>query len=227
MRALPVHERFHSWQGEGVHTGRNAFFIRLFGCPVKCPWCDSAGTWHPAHVPKKVPKLTPEELAEEAAAARPEFVVITGGEPAIHDLGSLTRALAARKLPAHIETSGAFELTGQLAWVTVSPKWASLPLDSALARADELKLIVEDATSVDRWLDVLGKRIGHVRHIWLHPEWTQRANPAVLAAITQAVKQRGGPFRAGWQMHKLYRADELDARSATAVPLGGDVSKGF
>lgn len=78
----PVNETFLSWQGEGVHLGRKAFFIRLQGCPVKCAWCDSASTWHPQHVPKDLRRASAEELAAEAAAARPEFVVLTGENPA-------------------------------------------------------------------------------------------------------------------------------------------------
>ena len=66
----PVNETFLSWQGEGVHLGRKAFFIRLQGCPVKCAWCDSASTWHPQFVPKQVRKALPAELAAEARIDR-------------------------------------------------------------------------------------------------------------------------------------------------------------
>ena len=80
-RALPVYERFHAWQGEGAHMGKSAFFIRLHGCPVHCPWCDSAGTWHPDHVPDSIDRIEPIDLAEEALQSGCEIVVITGGEP--------------------------------------------------------------------------------------------------------------------------------------------------
>ncbi len=225
MSAYPVHEIFYSWQGEGCHLGRAAFFIRLFGCPLHCPWCDSAGTWHPDYVPRKVPRRTAVDLAGEAAAERPEFVVITGGEPCIHNLTALTAALRGRGLPAHLETSGAYPITGDIAWVTLSPKRAAAPLPDCVARASEFKLIVEDAGSVDHWVAEL-KRLGRAdddpRPVWLHPEWTRRHDPEVLAAITRAVKERRAPFRAGWQMHKNYRADALDARSAPEAPLGGN-----
>ena len=89
MEGYPVYERFHSWQGEGLHWGKSAFFIRLHGCPVHCPWCDSAGTWHPDHKPESVDRMNPDELADEAFMACPEIVVITGGEPAIHNLQNL------------------------------------------------------------------------------------------------------------------------------------------
>ncbi|NER01051.1 MAG: radical SAM protein, partial [Cyanothece sp. SIO2G6] len=76
-----------------MHLGRSAYFIRLFGCPVHCPWCDSAGTWHPDYVPKDIDRISPKALAEQAAASGAEFVVVTGGEPAIHDLGALTEEI--------------------------------------------------------------------------------------------------------------------------------------
>jgi len=222
----PVNETFLSWQGEGVHLGRKAFFIRLQGCPVKCAWCDSASTWHPQYVPKQVRKSTADELAAEAKAAEPQFVVITGGEPCVHDLAPLVAALAAVGLPPHLETCGAFPIAPGFAWVTVSPKWAKLPLPESLQRADEVKLIVEAPDSVDRWTQAVGGRWA-APNVWLHPEWSQRANPAILTAITDHVKRFGGVFRAGWQVHKPYSADALDARARPPVPLGGDPAKGL
>jgi len=221
----PVNETFLSWQGEGVHLGRKAFFIRLQGCPVRCAWCDAASTWHPAHVPKDVRKASAEELAAEAAASRPEFVVLTGGEPCIHDLGPLVAALAAKGLSAHLETCGAFPVPAGLAWVTVSPKWAKPPTAEALAAADELKVIVEEPETIGKWEAALGGWVCPV--VWLHPEWSRRGDPAVLGAITDTVKARGAPFRAGWQVHKPYAADSLDPRSRPPAPLGGDPSRGF
>lgn len=226
MDTLPIYETFHTWQGEGAHLGRAAFFIRTFGCPVHCPWCDSAGTWHPDFVPEDIERADVETLADKAAATAAEFVVITGGEPAIHDLGPLTAALTKRNLPAHLETSGAFPLRGDFAWVTLSPKRWKEPLTETLARADEFKIIVEDAGSIAFWEEKIGAHYGS-KPVWLHPEWSQRDNPAVLSAITETVKTKGTPYRAGWQLHKLYKADEADPASRRNVPLGGDPGKGF
>lgn len=222
----PVNETFLSWQGEGVHLGRKAFFIRLQGCPVKCAWCDSASTWHPQYVPKQVRKATAEELAAEAKAADPQFVVITGGEPCVHDLGPLLAALQAVGLPAHLETCGAYPIAPGFAWVTLSPKWAKLPLAESLHRADEVKIIVEAPESIARWTEAVGGQWA-APHVWLHPEWSQRANPTVLKAITDHIKAVGGAFRAGWQVHKPYSADALDVRARPPVPLGGDPAKGL
>lgn len=222
----PVNETFLSWQGEGVHLGRKAFFIRLQGCPVKCAWCDSASTWHPQYVPKQVRKAIADELAAEAKASEPQFVVITGGEPCVHDLGPLLAALKSVGLPAHLETCGAYPIVPGFAWVTVSPKWAKLPLAESLQRADEVKIIVEAPESIARWTEAVGGQ-WVAPSVWLHPEWTQRANPAVLKAITDHVKAVGGAFRAGWQVHKPYSADALDVRARPPVPLGGDPAKGL
>jgi organic radical activating enzyme len=222
----PVNETFLSWQGEGVHLGRKAFFIRLQGCPVKCAWCDSASTWHPQYVPKQVRKATAAELADEAKASAPQFVVITGGEPCVHDLGPLVAALKSVGLPAHLETCGAYTIEPGIAWVTVSPKWAKLPLAESLQRADEVKIIVEAPDTIARWTEAVGGQ-WLAPHVWLHPEWSQRANPAVLKAITDHIKAVGGALRAGWQVHKPYSADALDARARPPVPLGGDPAKGL
>jgi organic radical activating enzyme len=222
----PVNETFLSWQGEGVHLGRKAFFIRLQGCPVKCAWCDSASTWHPQFVPKDLRRASAADLAAEAVAARPEFVVLTGGEPCIHDLAPLVEALRSVGLPAHLETCGAYPIAPGLAWVTLSPKWAKPPLPASLARADEVKIIVESPESIARWTEAVGGQWS-ARHVWLHPEWSQRAQPEVLRAITDHVKSVGAPFRAGWQVHKPYAADSLDLRARPPAPLGGDLSKGF
>ncbi|MGF1448983.1 MAG: 7-carboxy-7-deazaguanine synthase QueE [Opitutales bacterium] len=234
-RLLPVHECFHTWQGEGCHLGRSAYFIRLFGCPVNCAWCDAAGTWHPDYVPADIEKQSPTALTKKAVESAAEIVVITGGEPAIHDLGPLTQALIEAGLPVHLETSGGFALRGNFDWVTVSPKAAAPPLPDVLARANELKVIVEAPGSIETWLHRVGAHLKPECVVWLHPEWGQRETPAVLAAISTAVKQgvtlaeRAQPLRprAGWQVHKLYRVDALDPASRAPAPLGGDPERGY
>ena len=169
MNDLPVYERFHSWQGEGFHLGKSAFFIRLHGCPVHCPWCDSAGTWHPDHKPDNIERINAIDLADEAFMACPEIVVITGGEPAVHDLIGLSHQLRSRNLPIHLETCGAYPIMGEMDWITISPKWAVLPIEENLERVDEWKVIVENEDSIEKWCDALPlKEMG--LPVWLHPE---------------------------------------------------------
>ncbi len=202
--AYPVFEKFGSWQGEGAHAGRAAFFIRLFGCPIRCAWCDSAGTWGGDDaVPAQ--KISAGTLADEAAAAHPDFVVITGGEPAIHELSPLCDALHARGLRVHLETSGAFRIRGNVDWITVSPKEKRPPLSENWARASELKLIVSRPEDIAFWAEKISReRVSSSAPIWLHPEWSRREDPAVLSAISAWVVAHGFPFRAGWQLHKLF-----------------------
>lgn len=221
---LPVHEQFYSFQGEGCHAGRAAYFIRLFGCPVHCPWCDSAGTWHPDFTPKHIERLEVATLAAAAAASAAEFTVITGGEPTIHDLRALTDALQAVGQPVHLETSGAFPIKGDFDWITLSPKRWKLPLEANLALADELKIIVDRVDAIAEYKSTCPTT---QIPVWLHPEWSQHQNPVILNAVTHWVKEHGAPYRAGWQQHKNYAADRLDPRSAAPAPLGGDIQQGF
>ena len=221
---LPVHERFTTFQGEGVNMGRAAFFIRTFGCPLHCGFCDSAGTWHPDYIPARVDKFSVDQLVSEAGLSNCELVVITGGEPAIHDLLPLTAALQNNGHRIAIETSGSFPIRGKFDCITVSPKRAKAPLPESLAQATELKLIITEPDDIGYWLNAVGPLANMVNcsSVWLHPEWSQRNNPAVLNAITQAVIRLGDPIRAGYQLHKLYRADLLDPRTAPTAPLGGN-----
>jgi organic radical activating enzyme len=149
-----VVETFHSLQGEGLHAGRSAFFIRLGGCQVGCSWCDTKHSW-----PQDVhPNRT---LAELAAAARQAagngaaFVVITGGEPLHHQLDPLCAALRAEAwnrqgsaLPLHLETSGVDPLSGHFDWITLSPKPHRPPSPELLAACDELKVIVHNTSDL-------------------------------------------------------------------------------
>ena len=218
MSELPVYERFHSWQGEGYHMGKSAFFIRLHGCPVHCPWCDSAGTWHPDHKPQSIKRMPAHDLADEAFLACPEIVVITGGEPAIHDLIGLAYQLRSRNLPVHIETCGAYPIMGEMDWITISPKWAAPPIEENLERADEWKIIVEDEHSIAKWCEVLPLK-NMDTPVWLHPEWSQSKNPMVLHSINEWVKENGFPFRAGFQLHKIFKSDQEDKRSKPEASL--------
>ncbi|MGB0745107.1 MAG: 7-carboxy-7-deazaguanine synthase QueE [Opitutales bacterium] len=242
---LPIHEQFYSFQGEGVHVGRAAYFIRTYGCPVHCPWCDSAGTWHPDYLPEKIRRLEEAELAQTAAKSKAEFVVVTGGEPAIHDLEPLVDALHEKGLKVHLETSGAFPIQGNFDWITLSPKRWKLPLEACIRLADEFKIIVDQPDAIEAYSEVIaaaeetsasdngqtrtrqGSRPPEGKPIWLHPEWSMREDAVILNKITEWVKTHGAPYRAGWQVHKPYQADILDPQSARPAPLGGKLERGY
>ena len=147
-------ETFHSLQGEGLHAGRSAFFIRLGGCKVGCSWCDTKHSWpEQTHPSQSLSALA--AAAHGAAQAGAAFVVITGGEPLHHNLDTLCATLTAQvlnrqgqPLPLHLETSGVDPLSGQFAWITLSPKPHRPPCPELLAACDELKVIVHTASDL-------------------------------------------------------------------------------
>lgn len=204
--SLPVYEHFYSFQGEGVHMGCAAYFIRTYGCPVRCPWCDSMGTWHPEHKVKNIQRLAITTLLQKVLETNCKFVVITGGEPAVHNLHPLVSALREAKVPSHIETSGAYPINSVLDWITVSPKKWKHPLIENLEKSNEIKLIIEDFSSFSYWLPIIEPYMDG-KDVWLHPEWSQINNINLLSHIADLIKQYGAPFRAGWQMHKLYQVE--------------------
>ena len=145
---LPVVETFHSLQGEGLHSGRSAFFIRLAGCSVGCSWCDTKHSWPQAqHGTLPLAELVAQVNAAGAAGAG--FVVITGGEPLHHNLDPLCDALTRTGLPLHLETSGVDPLSGRFDWITLSPKPHAPPRAAALAACHELKVVVHTTADLD------------------------------------------------------------------------------
>lgn len=227
----PVYERFYTWQGEGVHMGRAAYFIRLYGCPQGCPWCDSAGTWHTEYRPQEVIMLSAAELVSVVMRDSPDeaIVVLTGGEPIMFDLEPLTTELRSAGRQIHLETSGIAPLRGTVDWLTLSPKpTGQLPMNSVVEQANEVKIIVHDPSDIQGGVALL-TRLTPNTVIWLHPEWSKARDrdAAVLNAITEAVKLNPR-LRAGYQIHKLYRADELDQHSSKRlIPLGGNIKLGY
>jgi len=148
-QSLPVVETFHSLQGEGLHAGRSAFFIRLAGCRVGCSWCDTKHSWPEASHPHQS-LSTLGTSAAGAVAAGAGFVVITGGEPLHHNLSGLCGTLRAAiegatgaPVPLHLETSGVDPLRGTFDWITLSPKRHNPPTPELLAACHELKVVVQ------------------------------------------------------------------------------------
>jgi organic radical activating enzyme len=225
--AYRVHEWFHAFQGEGVHMGRSAWFVRLYGCDQRCPWCDSAGTWHRDYFPKDLIVRTAVDVAA-LLGPEPGFVVITGGEPTLYDLEPLTRVFHMDGRSVHLETAGHRPIRGDLDWVTLSPKpFGKPPLGENVRLANEFKIVVAKPEDVAVGLDAIADRTPGTP-VWLHPEWSQRENSEVLAAICAAVASDSScTLRAGWQLHKLYRVDQLDPRSRPSVPLGGNPALGY
>lgn len=212
----PIYEHFYAWQGEGIHSGRSAYFIRTYGCPLKCPWCDSAGTWSKNYIPEFIEKLDSEEILNLTKGKVFNFYVITGGEPTIFDWSEFTNK---KDRPVHLETSGSFKIKGDFDWITVSPKRSKNPTKENIKRANEIKLIVEDEDSVRFWLNEFPE-ILEKETVWLNPEWSKRNDKDVLKKINETVKNNLN-FRAGYQLHKLFLVDQEDENTKQEVPLGG------
>ncbi len=165
---LPIMEYFYSIQGEGYHSGRPAFFIRIAGCDVGCVWCDVKESWdRNDHEVKTV-----DFLIEEVKKSGTEFVVITGGEPAMYDLTILTKELASLGIYVAIETSGAYELMGTFDWVCLSPKKFKAPLKSVVKSAHELKVIVFNNHDF-KWGEEYAHQVPDACKLYFQPEWSK------------------------------------------------------
>lgn len=167
-RMLPLVEDFYTIQGEGYHAGKPAYFIRLGGCDVGCRWCDAKFTWNA----KLYPPTPVTEIVERAASLPAQAIVITGGEPTLYPLEPLTKALKARGLEIFIETSGTHPLSGDIDWVCLSPKRQQPPLQNALERADELKVIIEKEEDI-AWAEENARSVRSACRLYLQPEWSQ------------------------------------------------------
>lgn len=163
---LPVMEHFYTLQGEGFHQGKAAYFIRLGGCDVGCVWCDVKGSWDA----DKHPKFDVQSLISEVKKTPAEIVVITGGEPLMHDLDALTNELKHAGLKTHIETSGAHPLSGSWDWICLSPKKFKAPLPEILPLANELKIVVFNKSDFD-WAEKYAAFVSPSCKLFLQPEW--------------------------------------------------------
>ncbi len=190
----PVVEMFHSVQGEGHWAGTSAFFVRLGGCDVGCWFCDTKESWNA----KRHPQRSVEEIAAAAIAARPAIAVITGGEPLLHDLGPLTQALRSRGLRVQLETSGAHPFSGDLDWVTLSPKTFKAPHPSVYPRVSELKVVIAQ-TQDFAWAEEQAAQVPASALRLLQPEWS---TPESQQLIFDYVLQHP-QWRVSLQTHKF------------------------
>ena len=165
---LPLMEEFYTIQGEGFHTGKAAYFIRIGGCDVGCHWCDVKESWNA--------KLHPPTSADSIVANVIKYantVVITGGEPLMWELAYITNALQANNIKTHIETSGAYKLNGTWDWICLSPKKTKLPLAEIYLKCHELKVIVFNKNDF-KFAEEQAAKVGESCELFLQPEWSNR-----------------------------------------------------
>lgn len=188
QQVLPVMESFYTLQGEGFHQGRAAYFIRLGGCDVGCVWCDVKESWDA----EKHPRFSIDEIVgklnEETKFQNPNsktqiptlpIVVITGGEPLMHDLTELTKAIHAEGFETNIETSGSSPLSGEWDWICLSPKKFKAPLAEVVPHAHELKVVIFNKSDF-AWAEEYAALVSPTCKLYLQPEWDKAAQMTPL-----------------------------------------------
>lgn len=195
----PVMETFTSVQGEGAFSGVPSFFIRLAGCNVGCVWCDVKESWDE----KVHPLKTVREILDLASASKTKVVIITGGEPTMHDLNPLTTELSALGFRVHLETSGTEVLTGSFDWITFSPKKFKEPLEEYFSKSHELKVVVNHESDL-AWAETHAQRMSERTSFFLQPEWERRERMMPLI-FDYAIKNPH--WRVGLQIHKYLNVD--------------------
>jgi organic radical activating enzyme len=194
-KELPIMEYFYTIQGEGSYAGRAAFFIRLAGCDVGCVWCDVKESWNA----NEHPLLTIDFIIEEVVKSGANFLVITGGEPAMYDLTELTKRLKELKLEIAIETSGTYALIGQIDWYCFSPKKFKQPVQDAYDKAAELKVIINHPSDFE-FAELHASKVNSLCKLYLQPEWSKqdRFLPEIIAYVKRYPK-----WRISLQTHKF------------------------
>lgn len=194
MGSLPVMEHFYTLQGEGYHQGKAAYFIRLGGCDVGCVWCDVKDSWEGGRHPLK----SISELIYHVKQTPAKLVVITGGEPLMHELTSLTREFHDAGFELNIETSGAYPLSGEWDWVCVSPKKFKAPLPDILPKASELKVVVYHKSDFE-WAEKYAAQVSPDCKLYLQPEWKKASQ--VIPLIIEYIKANP-KWELSLQIHK-------------------------
>lgn len=193
---LPLMEAFYTLQGEGFHKGSAAYFVRIGGCDVGCHWCDVKESWDA----KKHPPTAIDNIVSTAKKYS-NTVVVTGGEPLMWNMKPLTDAFKYVKIQTHIETSGAYPLTGHWDWFCLSPKKNKLPTSAAYARADELKVIIHNKDDF-RFAEEQASKVNDDCVLYLQPEWSKRDQimPLMVDYVLQNPK-----WKVSLQTHKYLK----------------------
>ncbi len=187
-------ECFYSIQGEGMHTGKAAYFIRLAGCNVGCHWCDVKESWDK----NKHPLVEIEQLVKDAKLSGAPIVIITGGEPTMYPLQKLTKSLKKEGLAVHLETSGSYIIDGEFDWICLSPKKLKPPLKESLQKADELKVVIYNKDDF-KWAVQNAAGVTEKCILFLQPEWSKAT--IAMPWITEHIKHIP-KWRISLQTHK-------------------------
>jgi organic radical activating enzyme len=177
---LPLMEQFYTIQGEGRYSGRPAYFIRLAGCDIGCVWCDVKDSWDKM----MHPLVSVQSIIDQVKEIPTDFIVITGGEPALYDLNLLIDALHSLGFEVAIETSGVYPLKGNVDWYCFSPKKFKKACDESYFRANELKVVIYHPSDFD-WAEEHASKVSPECMLFLQPEWSkaESMNPILVDYI--------------------------------------------
>jgi organic radical activating enzyme len=196
-RKLPVMEEFYTIQGEGYHMGTAAYFVRIGGCDVGCSWCDTKESWDS----ELFPAIKLNGIIEHVASTPAKTIVVTGGEPSMYPLDYFTKKLQEKGVKTMVETSGAKPLTGVWDWVCLSPKKYSPPHSSVYPKANELKVIIQNAADIV-WAEKNAALVSKDCKLFLQPEWSRAE--AIMETLTDYVMQHP-EWKISLQAHKYMK----------------------
>ena len=196
-KLLPLMEEFYTIQGEGFHTGKPAYFVRIGGCDVGCSWCDTKRSWnaeiHPA--------VLADDIVKRAVATPGKAVVVTGGEPSMYELAYFTAELHKNQILTFIETSGAHKLSGEWDWICLSPKRQIPPKKEIFKKAHELKMIVQTEDDI-AWAEENSLKVSERCELYLQPEWS--VSSKILPIIIEYAKNNP-KWKISLQSHKYMK----------------------
>ena len=195
---LPIMETFYSVQGEGFHSGKPAYFIRVAGCDVGCHWCDVKESWdHGNHQIINIDKIVSDVECDNG------IVIVTGGEPLMWNMDILTNKLKNNHHYVHLETSGAYEISGKWDWICLSPKKQKLPNNKIYKLADELKVVVYNKHDL-KFAIQESKKVKKNCKLFLQPEWDRfKKNKSFIIDFIKANPK----WQISLQIHKFMEVD--------------------
>ncbi len=196
-KKLPLIDEFYTLQGEGFHFGKAAYFIRIGGCDIGCYWCDTKYSWRA----DKDKLVAIENVVKNVIDTKAKTIVVTGGEPLTYNLNPLSELLHSKNLTAHIETSGAYKLTGKWDWICLSPKKNAPPTDEIIPLANELKIIIfedDDFLWAEKYADLVNPNC----HLFLQPEWSRHKQ---LTPIIVEYIKKNPKWKISIQAHKFMK----------------------
>jgi len=192
-KMLPLMEAFYTIQGEGYHKGGAAYFIRIGGCDVGCHWCDVKESWDAEiHPPTNI------NIIVDQAYKFSNTIVITGGEPLMWNMDPLTKLLKEKDMQIHLETSGAYNVSGCWDWICLSPKKNMEPKETAYKIADELKIIIYNKSDF-KFAEKQAKKVNNICKLFLQPEWSKRE---IMMPIIVDYVMKNSKWKISLQTHK-------------------------